>query len=53
MKKYFYLILFALLISCQGNSQENNNNKKEYSLVKTDAEWKSSLSNLAYNVLRK
>tara|TARA_B110000444_G_C18782875_1_gene568367 strand:- start:919 stop:1404 length:486 start_codon:yes stop_codon:yes gene_type:complete len=53
MKKYFYLILFALLISCQGNSQENNNNKKEYSLVKTDSEWKSSLSNLAYNVLRK
>ena len=52
MKKYFLPLVFALLLSCQGNSQNNKNQKKAYKIIKTDAEWKSSLPSLAYNVLR-
>jgi peptide-methionine (R)-S-oxide reductase len=40
------------LVSCQGISQEKKSPKKEYTVVKTDAEWKEILSPLAYDVLR-
>lgn len=52
MKKYYPLFLLAILVSCQGISQEKKNPKKEYTVVKTDAEWKEILSPLAYDVLR-
>ena len=52
MTKYIPLFLLALLVSCQGNSQEKKSPKKEYSVVKTDTEWKEILSPLAYRVLR-
>ncbi|MDB4129755.1 peptide-methionine (R)-S-oxide reductase MsrB [Flavobacteriaceae bacterium] len=41
-----------MLVSCQGISQEKKSPKKEYTVVKTDAEWKEILSPLAYDVLR-
>ena len=52
MMKYFPLLLLALLVSCQGNSQEKKSTQKDYVVVKTEAEWKASLSPLAYRVLR-
>ncbi len=52
MKKYYPLFLLAILVSCQGISQEKKSLKKEYTVVKTDAEWKEILSPLAYDVLR-
>ena len=52
MTKYIPLFLLALLVSCQGNSQEKKSPKKEYAVVKTDTEWKEILSPLAYIVLR-
>ena len=52
MMKYFPLLLLALLVSCQGNSQEKKGTQKDYAVVKTEAEWKKSLSPLAYRVLR-
>ena len=52
MKKYYPLFLLAILVSCQGISQEKKSPKKEYTVVKTDAEWKEILSLLAYDVLR-
>ena len=52
MKKYYTLFLLAILVSCQGISQEKKSPKKEYTVVKTDAEWKEILSPLAYDVLR-
>ena len=52
MKKYYPLFLLAILVSCQGISQEKKSPKKEYTVVKTDAEWKKILSPLAYDVLR-
>ena len=52
MKKYYPLFLLAILDSCQGISQEKKSPKKEYTVVKTDAEWKEILSPLAYDVLR-
>ena len=52
MTKYIPLFLLALLVSCQGNSQEKKCPKKEYAVVKTDTEWKEILSPLAYRVLR-
>ena len=52
MKKYYPLFLLAILVSCQGISQEKKSPKKEYTVVKTDAEWKEILSPLAYDVLR-
>ena len=52
MIKYFPLLLLAFLVSCQGNSQEKKSTQKDYAVVKTEAEWKASLSTLAYRVLR-
>jgi peptide-methionine (R)-S-oxide reductase len=52
MTKYIPLFLLALLVSCQGNSQEKKSPKKAYAVVKTDTEWKEILSPLAYRVLR-
>ena len=52
MKKYLLPLVIALLVSCQGNSQDKKAQKKIYKIIKTDAEWKSSLPALAYDVLR-
>lgn len=52
MKKYLLPLVIALLVSCQGNSQDKKAQKKIYEIIKTDTEWKSSLPALAYDVLR-
>ena len=42
------------MLGCQGNSQNNNlKTKKEYTIFKTDAEWRAELSQMSYYVLRK
>ena len=54
MKTYTYVLLLMLLVGCKGNSQENKEQKiKTYAVTKTDAEWKESLPDMAYYVLRK
>jgi peptide-methionine (R)-S-oxide reductase len=46
--------MLFLLVSCNGISQEQQQKpKKEYTVVKTDAEWKAELPQMAYYVLRK
>lgn len=54
MKTIYPLLLILLLTHCKGNSQETKRKaKKEYTVVKTDAEWKAQLPEMAYYVLRK
>ena len=54
MKTMCPLLLILILTHCNGNSQETERKaKKEYTVVKTDAEWKAQLPEMAYNVLRK
>jgi len=42
-----------MLIGCKGNSQATKKTEKKYTVVKTDNEWKESLPQMAYYVLRK
>ena len=54
MKTMYPLLLILILTHCNGNSQETERKaKKEYTVVKTDAEWKALLPEMAYYVLRK
>jgi len=54
MKTMYPLLLILILTHCNGNSQETKRKaKKEYTVVKTDAEWKAQLPEMAYYVLRK
>lgn len=54
MKSIAPLLMLFLLVSCNGISQEQQQKpKKEYTVVKTDAEWKAELPQMAYYVLRK
>lgn len=59
MGKYIALILVLLISSCRGKAQEQKNqvavNEKEieYPIAKTDAEWKSELTEIEYYILRK
>ena len=54
MKSIAPLLMLFLLVSCNGISQEQQQKpKKEYTVVKTDAEWKAELQQMAYYVLRK
>ena len=53
MKKLGSIFILLLMMSCAGNAQEKTKKvKKNYKVVKTNAEWKELLSPLAYNVLR-
>jgi len=54
MKTMYPLLLILILTHCNGNSQETKRKaKKEYTVVKTDAEWQAQLPEMAYYVLRK
>ena len=52
MKKIlFTLLLLPFLASCQTTKKETQK-KAAYAIQKTDAEWKNSLPEMAYYVLR-
>jgi peptide-methionine (R)-S-oxide reductase len=53
MKKLFTLFIFSLLVSCTSTAQKKSEKEKDYTVVKTDTEWKATLSPLAYRILRK
>ena len=53
MKKLSLLLIASLLFSCNSSAQKTSNKeKKTYPVSKTDAEWKSVLTNAQYYVLR-
>ncbi len=49
-----FLIGISMFISCnaQENEQQNNEDMKQYNVVKTDAEWKETLTAEEYRILR-
>ena len=51
MKKMIVLLSIMAIMSCHSNAQENKE-KKDYAVTKTDAEWKAQLTPLQYYVLR-
>jgi peptide-methionine (R)-S-oxide reductase len=51
MKQIFLLLITVILFSCNSSAQ-NDKDKKVFSVNKTEAEWKASLSELQYHVLR-
>ena len=52
MRKIVSILFLAIIISCKGNAQDATKTKKEYKVVKSDAEWKKLLSPMEYYVLR-
>lgn len=57
MVKNLYILLFIALIGCKGNSQEKEIiqtvKKETFKITKTDAEWRTQLTDLQYYILRK
>lgn len=51
MNKFALLLFTFLILSCNSKAQDSNKGEK-FSVTKTDAEWKSQLSDLQYHVLR-
>ena len=50
MRIFYLFLVFFLKVSCKSNSQEQKSN---YLVSKSDAEWKEQLPEMAYYVLRK
>ncbi|GAA4231562.1 peptide-methionine (R)-S-oxide reductase MsrB [Postechiella marina] len=50
MKKIFIVALTFFFFNCKGNAQKEN---KTYKISKTEAEWKSELTDMEFYVLRK
>ncbi len=55
MYKLLVLISLTLLFNCNSNAQKTKTDKEEvvYKVTKTDEEWKASLTDMEYYVLRK
>jgi peptide-methionine (R)-S-oxide reductase len=51
MNRLIILILLIAFTSCKSNAQDEKN-KEQFPITKTDAEWKAQLSDLQYYVLR-
>jgi len=51
MNKILLIFVLFLVFSCNSNAQKVS--EKSFEVVKTDAEWKAQLSDIAYQVLRK
>ncbi|QXP70324.1 peptide-methionine (R)-S-oxide reductase MsrB [Polaribacter sp. R2A056_3_33] len=52
MKNIFSLLVFILMISCNGIAQTSSKEKKTYNIEKTNAEWKKELTAKQYYILR-
>ncbi|MDG4717085.1 peptide-methionine (R)-S-oxide reductase MsrB [Winogradskyella marincola] len=53
MKKITLLLVLSLFMSCNSSAQKKENEQKEdFPVTKTDAEWKAELSEMEYYVLR-
>lgn len=55
MKSISIILLMSLFFSCNSSAQKKDsdlNNKNEFKVTKTDAEWKSQLSAEQFRVLR-
>lgn len=54
MHKLFALLGLILVFNCNSNAQKSNSKAKEvFAVVKTEAEWKASLTDMEFYVLRK
>ena len=60
MKKITFLAIALFILGCKGNSQQKETPVKEekeetasYAVQKTDAEWRASLTDMEYYILRK
>lgn len=52
MKKFITLFIIGILVSCSGKAQTSSKEKKAYTVVKSEVEWKKELTQIQYNVLR-
>ncbi|NNF86316.1 MAG: peptide-methionine (R)-S-oxide reductase, partial [Winogradskyella sp.] len=52
MKKLITLSLIAVLFSCNGSAQKNNETKESFEVTKTTEQWKKELTEKQYYVLR-
>ena len=55
MKSLSFILLFSLIFSCDSSAQKKDSKtdqKKEFKITKSNAEWKSELSASQYNVMR-
>jgi len=51
MKKFYILIFISSLFSCNSSAQKKEASEN-FSIIKTEAEWKAQLTDLQYYVLR-
>jgi peptide-methionine (R)-S-oxide reductase len=52
MKNVLLIILTISLVSCNANAQKTVKKQEVFPVVKTDAQWKSELTQMQYYVLR-
>ncbi|MFT4944002.1 MAG: peptide-methionine (R)-S-oxide reductase [Flavobacteriales bacterium] len=52
MKRIIWILLAAVLFSCNAKAQKNSKQKEEFPVQKTDAQWEAELSKMQYYILR-
>ncbi len=52
MKKFSILLIALVFLSCNTKAQDKKKTAENFKVIKTEAEWKATLSNAEYNVLR-
>ncbi|HUH28452.1 peptide-methionine (R)-S-oxide reductase MsrB [Gelidibacter sp.] len=56
MKTLSFIFLFSLIFSCDSPAQKKEHKsgqEKEFTITKSDAEWKAALTPMQYNVMRR
>ena len=53
MKHILLVFIATMICSCNSNAQKTTNKSQNFSVSKTDSEWKSQLTDMQYHVLRK